>query len=284
MSELGWDYSAIRRILTSFNEQRLLPGYVATSKLGAVGYTYFMTHRARAIIGTVYVSKEDHAQEAADEILSLAIGCLKTTSTVRRIEAQIIALNDVNLSATFTRHGFGCHPRCYLELDLRSYVAPQAKPSAGNVIPWDHSFLPRTAAVTLDSYRGQPDAQICEDYRTLRGCEGYLRSLIENPGCGCFLPEASFVGLEADGNPSGFLMASKIAEHSGMIPQVAILPSQQGQGLGGTLMSLCLARLQALGFHTVSLTVTRKNRRAFEWYLRLGFRIRKEFGAFVWER
>ena len=34
----------------------------------------------------------------------------------------------------------------------------------------------------------------------------------------------------------------------------------------------------------VSLTVTKKNRRAFEWYQRLGFRVKKEFGAYVWQR
>jgi len=42
-------------------------------------------------------------------------------------------------------------------------------------------------------------------------------------------------------------------------------------------------KLKAMGFLTVSLTVTKKNKRAFEWYQRLGFRVRKEFGAYVWE-
>jgi ribosomal protein S18 acetylase RimI-like enzyme len=41
--------------------------------------------------------------------------------------------------------------------------------------------------------------------------------------------------------------------------------------------------MKAMGFHSVGLTVTKKNRRAFEWYLRVGFRIRKEFSAYVWQ-
>jgi ribosomal protein S18 acetylase RimI-like enzyme len=32
------------------------------------------------------------------------------------------------------------------------------------------------------------------------------------------------------------------------------------------------------------LTVTEENLRAFEWYQRLGFKMHKEFGAYVWHR
>ncbi len=45
-----------------------------------------------------------------------------------------------------------------------------------------------------------------------------------------------------------------------------------------------LSAFKELGYRSVSLTVTKKNRRAFEWYQRLGFRLRKEFGAYVWDR
>jgi ribosomal protein S18 acetylase RimI-like enzyme len=49
-------------------------------------------------------------------------------------------------------------------------------------------------------------------------------------------------------------------------------------------MNRAFAQLKALGCHTVSLTVTKENLRAFEWYQRLGFKMRKEFGAYVWQR
>ena len=69
-----------------------------------------------------------------------------------------------------------------------------------------------------------------------------------------------------------------------MIPQIAVHPLHQGRGVGNVLMNLSFEQLKARGFRNVSLTVTKKNRRAFEWYQRLGFKIRKEFGAFVWQR
>ena len=69
-----------------------------------------------------------------------------------------------------------------------------------------------------------------------------------------------------------------------MIPQISIHPGYQGHGLGIALMERALLQFRKQGFRTVSLTVTKKNCRAFEWYQRLGFKVRKEFGAYVWER
>jgi ribosomal protein S18 acetylase RimI-like enzyme len=138
--------------------------------------------------------------------------------------------------------------------------------------------------MTVLSYRGQTDAEICEDYRTKAGCENYLRSLVENPGCGVFMPETSFMGLDAQGFPCGFVISCRIAGGAAMIPQIAVHPSYQGRGLGNVLVNRAFEQLKASGFHTVSLTVTKKNWRAFDWYQRLGFKIRKEFGAYVWER
>jgi ribosomal protein S18 acetylase RimI-like enzyme len=284
MSELQWDYAPVRRILSSFIEQRLLPGYVAVDGHRALGYAYFLTHHAKGIIGSIYAAKLEGAQEVANEILSLVIDCLKETEGIRRIEAQIIPFNNLNLTAGFTRRGFRCYPRYYLELDLHDYSSPGECLSAERIVPWDPAFLSLAAAVTLNSYHNQPDAQVCEDYCTLEGCQSYLRGLLDNPGCGLFIMEASFMGLDASGSPCGFLISSRISNTSGMIPQVAILPSHQGHGLGNALMHHCLSYFKAHGFHTISLTVTKQNKRAFEWYQRLGFRIRREFGAFVWER
>jgi ribosomal protein S18 acetylase RimI-like enzyme len=284
LSELNWDYAPVRRILVSFVEQKLLPGYLALTGREAVGYTYFLTHHSKGVVGTVYVSRLDDAQSVADELLSLAIGCLKDNKAIKRIEAQILPFNDLSLTAAFARQGFTCHPRCYLELDLSAASLVNEYSPVDRIVPWDPSFLPRAAEITLASYRDQPDARLCADYCTLKGCENYLRSLMENPGCGLLLPEASFIGLDGRNSPCGFLISSRIAEDAGMIPQVAILPSHQGYGLGNALMQNCLSHLKARNYRTVSLTVTRENRRAFEWYRRLGFRRRKEFGAFVWER
>ncbi len=286
MSDLGWDYSPIRQILVSFVKQKLLPGYAAVNEKEAVGYTYFLVNQAKGIIGALYVSRTNRSQEAVEELLSLTISCLKDSQNIKRVEAQIMPFHNLNLTATFTQHGFGYYPRYYLDLDLgsSSRARKTESSSAEKIIPWNSSYLERAAEMTLISYRDQTDAEISEDYRTKAGCESYLRSLVENPGCGIFMPETSFIGLDGQGAPCGFVICCRISSGAAMIPQIAVHPSCQGRGLGNVLMNRLLDQLKALEFHTVSLAVTKKNRRAFDWYQRLGFRIRKEFGAYVWER
>jgi len=283
-SELAWDYSPVREILVSFMLQNLLPGFIALKGSQAVGYGYFLTHQGKGIIGTVYAPRSEDQQEAGDEILAHMITALKDLQQISRIESQILPFHDLNLTAGFTRHGFECYPRYFLELDLQPPLRQKEPAISDRIVPWDPSHLRGAAQATWHSYHDEPDAEICEDYCSVAGCENYLRSLIENPGCGVFQPEASFVALDSQGAPGGFIICSRTSAFAGMIPQIAIPPSHQGRGLGSTLMNRALTRLKSMGMRTVSLTVTKKNRRAFEWYQRLGFKIRKEFNAHVWRR
>lgn len=284
MADLCWDYAPIRQVLGSFINQKLLPGYAALDQNEAVGYTYFLVNQTKGIIGALYVSKSDRSQAAVEELLSLSISCLKESPNIKRVEAQIMPFNDLQLTATFTRHGFTYYPRHYLDLDLASPRKEIGTPVMEKIIPWSTAYLERMAEMSALTYRDQIDAELCEDYRTQEGCTSYLRSLVENPGCGIFMPDASFIGLDFQGAPCGFVICTRISERAAMIPQIAVHPDYQGRNLGNSLVSLSFERLKSLGYGSVSLTVTKKNRRAFEWYQRLGFRIKKEFGAYIWER
>jgi ribosomal protein S18 acetylase RimI-like enzyme len=282
-SELDWDYSAIRRILNSFIGRRALPGYAALYGDSAVGYTYFLIQKDRAVIGAVYATTPD-AQVIADALLSLALTGLKDLRNIRRIEAQLMPLSGVDLSGVFTSHGFQHYLRDYLELDLTTFGAQTRDVTWVQIVPWDLRYMSLAAEVAFRSYQHEVDAVISEDYCSSAGCESYLRSLVEHPGCGIFLPNSSFVSLDVNGAPCGFIITSQISSHSAMVPQISIAPSHQGIGLGTQLIVRALRGMREAGFKTVRLTVTRKNRRAYEWYTRLGFGPRRTFGAYVWLR
>jgi len=284
MKELGWDYSPVRRILASFLERDLLPGYVAADASRALGYTYYLLHGHKGIIGTLFVSDPDGPQEVTAPILALAVDSLRRTPQIRRIESQIIPFHTVKLVEQFTKHGFQHYPRCYLELPLGTYPADRHSHPDVRIVSWNEACALLAAEVAFMSYRDETDALICEDYGSVNGCASYLRSLTENPGCGIFRPEGSFAALDSQSSLCGFVISSRISRSVGMIPQIAVLPAHQGRGVGTALIHQSLSRFKASGFRSVCLTVTRKNRRAFEWYQRLGFKIRKEFGAFVWNR
>lgn len=284
LSELSWDYSPIRRILVDYIRRRLLPGYVAVQDGEARGYIYFLIHQSKATIGSLYVSRSERDRDMAGHLLSLAVSNLKDSPNVERIEAQIMPFQGLDLSDAFESLGFDHYRRYFMELELASYRPPSRIPFSHRIIPWNPAYIPDTAEMIALSYGGRIDAVITSDYRTRAGCEGYLYSLIDNPGCGVFLPQASFLCLTEDGNPCGLILSCRISEAAIMIPQIAVHPSYQGMGIGKGLMNRSLEVLKSWGYQSVGLTVTEKNQRAMEWYRRLGYGARKEFGAYVWER
>jgi ribosomal protein S18 acetylase RimI-like enzyme len=285
MSDLGWDYSPIRNILASFVRQKLLPGYAAViNGKDVVGYTYFLVNQAKGIIGALYVTRMNNAQTVTKELLANTIACLKDYSNINRIEAQIIPFNNSDLASTFIQNGFSYYPRYYMDLDLNSYAGKADASIKGTILHWNSAYLERAGEMTFSSYHGQVDAEICEDYCSQAGCTGYLHSLVENPGCGIFMPETSFLALDEQGDPCGYVICCRISNGFAMIPQIAIHPSSQGIGLGNALVHRCFQQLRIMGFDAVSLTVTQKNQRAYDWYRRLGFNIRKAFGGYTWQR
>jgi ribosomal protein S18 acetylase RimI-like enzyme len=285
LSDLGWDYSPIRNILLTFIKQKLLPGYVAVvNEKDAVGYIYFLVNQSKGIIGALYAAKMNGTQAISNELLSNTIACLKDYANINRIEAQIMPFHDLNLTDIFMQNGFQHYPRYYMELDLNSYNGSVDLSLQKFMQPWDSAHLERAGEMTFFSYRNQIDAEICEDYRSQSGCTGYLRSLVENPGCGIFMPAASFIALNGQSEPCGYIICCRISDGCGMVPQIAIHPAHQGLGLGNALMHQCLQQLRMMGFHSVSLTVTQNNVRAYNLYQRLGFKIRKPFGGYVWQR
>jgi ribosomal protein S18 acetylase RimI-like enzyme len=283
MADLGWDYSPIRQILVSFINQKLLPGYGALNEKSLLGYTYFLVNQAKGIIGAIYAAKKSPTREIVQNLLALTISAMKDNPLIKRVEAQLMPFHGVNLTDSFTPQGFSYYPRYYLDLDLNDYK-PMRRDTQKKLVAWDSAILRPAAEMTAASYCDQVDATICEDYRTIAGCESYLRSLVENPGCGIFTPGASFICLDARQSPCGYIIGCRISNGVGMIPQIAVHPFYQGKGIGNALIQHSFEQFKALGFRTVSLTVTKQNQRAFEWYQRLGFKIRKEFGAYVWER
>ncbi len=283
-SELGWDYRDVEQILLSFVARKALPGYVAMDSLYPVGYVYFLAHAAKGVIGTIYCHGSRVRQEVVDGLLEAAVTALRKNVFLRRIESQVMPFHGISLAEGFLRLGFEHYPRQFLELDLDSFRSRREPEAAEQIVSWNSTFLPGAARAAWLGYRNQVDARICQDYCTQSGCEGYLRSLIETPGCGTFLPAVSCCALDSRGMVCGFIIVSRVSASGAMIPQISIVPSHQGRGLGKALMARALASLAAQGCKTVGLTVTVENRRALEWYQREGFRLRKEFGAYVWQQ
>ena len=81
----------------------------------------------------------------------------------------------------------------------------------------------------------------------------------------------------------GISLTSLVAHEVGHVTQICVAPTHQGQGIGYELLRRSLTALAAQGCKSVSLTVTSANDSAAQLYERMGFRLRREFAAHVWD-
>ena len=111
----------------------------------------------------------------------------------------------------------------------------------------------------------------------------FLRNIVLLPGCGQFLPEASFLVRPATGDrPVGMILTSTVAEGVGHTTQICVMPGHQGNGIGRALMESSIQALRRRDYKSVSLTVTSINSSAVRLYEHLGFRTIKQFAAGFW--
>jgi GNAT superfamily N-acetyltransferase len=125
--------------------------------------------------------------------------------------------------------------------------------------------VPALAALMWDAYRGTPDEA---DVGDLQGAVRELH-LTLNGEYGTFLRDASFV-TEHEGRPVGAALVTLYRD----LPLLAFLftaTAHAGRGLGRGLVLAVMHALAEQGHDTLTLAVTRRNRRARRLYDRLGF-------------
>ncbi|HZV59343.1 MAG TPA: GNAT family N-acetyltransferase, partial [Candidatus Eremiobacteraceae bacterium] len=150
---------------------------------------------------------------------------------------------------------------------------------------WHDRYFECCAKLIYLAYANHVDGEINDQYRTRTGALKFLKNIILLPGCGQFVPGASFVLRHPGGDELvAAVLTSEVSPGVAHTTQICVLPGFQGSGLGRMLMQTSAEALRALGFRELTLTVTSGNRGAVHLYQRLGFRTIKTFTAGVWPR
>ena len=150
---------------------------------------------------------------------------------------------------------------------------------------WHDRFFESCAKLIYLAYANHIDGDINDQYRSRHGALKFLKNIVLLPGCGQFLPGASFV-LRHPGSDDlvGAVLTSEVAPGVGHTTQLCVQPGFQGHGLGRMLMQTSAEALRALKYNELTLTVTSENHTAVHLYERLGFSTIKSFTAGVWPR
>jgi len=285
---LRWDYSATGAMVLRFMEARALTGYAVLEGSRVVGYSFYVMESGKALIGDAFVHPEYRGGEHEVQLMTHLLETLQATPGLRRIEAQLLNLDGAAIREHFQSIGFQGYDRQFLYLAIPDAGGfPAAEDTAVRIVEWDSRWFPAAAGLILESYRGHVDSAISDQYRTQAGAVRFLENIIRLPGCGTFLPPASFLAVSGDAAARsrlcGMILTSVVSDRVAHITQLCVEPKKQGRGLGGRLIGQVVGVLRQKGFQGATLSVTVANTRAVELYRSLGFVPLTCFPAFVWD-
>ena len=279
--ELLWDYGDVSSAVASGVERRALTGFLLQDGGRCVGYCYYMLDAGRAIVGSLYAAAGFRGQGLEEGLLEAVIAQAQGHPHNDRVECQTLFSTAPAADSRFCRAGFESRTRHYL---VRPLDEPLEVPRHGfRLRAVRRDDLAVAARIVHASHQGSLDAALNLTYASPAYCRGFVETLALRAGCGRFDPEASFLA-EDGGSPVGVILSSHLSGSNGHVCQVSVAPDAQGAGLGSVLMASALAAFRRQGLATASLSVTFDNTRAYALYRKLGFRLRKEFGAHAWVR
>src|SRR6202011_468448 len=200
-------------------------------------------------------------------LLTEMLGALRATPRLERVEAQLMPFGS-ELDPPFLSQYFRLHARQFMVLRLAAArLAGKPLSSGLRIEPWTDRAFESAARLIHLSYADHVDSQINDQYCSEAGGLKFLRNIVLLPGCGQFLPEASFLVRPATADQLiAMVLTSTVAEGVGHTTQICVMPGHQGHSIGRQLMENSILALKRRHYESLSLTVTSINRRAVELY------------------
>ena len=283
--ELHWDYESALNLIKRFLDAHALCGCVAMEKGVALGYSFYVLEDHKGLIGGLYVSPNYEQEPIGRRLLDEMLFSMRAIPQLHRIEAQLMPFGGP-VEAALKDQGFRLYTRQFMLLDLHkeSEFVPGIN-SGMRLDRWHDRFFESCAKLIYLAYANHVDGDINDQYRSRHGALKFLKNIVLLPGCGQFVPGASFV-LRHPGSDDlvGAVLTSEVSPGVGHTTQLCVQPGFQGHGLGRILMQTSAEALRALRYNELTLTVTSENHTAVHLYERLGFSTIKSFTAGVWPR
>jgi ribosomal protein S18 acetylase RimI-like enzyme len=285
VKNLRWDYGPSLQIIRGLVDAFALSGFVALTQGVPVGYLFYLEDSGTGLIGNCFVSRGSLGTGVEERLLNVAVEALKAKPKIIRIESQFISFRPWPCEGFFHRHGFSCYERYFMTRDCDTQTLVDLPQCDVRLQTWDSSNLEIASRQLALAYEQIIDREISFHYQSVRGCRSFLGGIIEKPGCGKFMQEASFGAWDSStGEMVGFVLTSTVSPLNGHIPQIVVAKQFQGKGVGGWLLHHAIVALRLKRYRAVSLSVTAQNKSACELYRRFRFDILIRFQTSVWKR
>jgi ribosomal protein S18 acetylase RimI-like enzyme len=283
--ELHWDYRGALELIKRFMDAHALAGCVAFENGTAAGYSFYVLEDQKGLIGGLYVSAKFPQDSIGRRLLEEMLYSMRAIPHLGRIEAQLMPFSGP-VDSPLLDQGFHLYTRQFMLLDLQKIHEGKAGASGSmRLNRWNDRYFEPCAKLIYLAYANHVDGEINDQYRSRSGALKFLKNIILLPGCGQFVPGASFV-LHEPGSDDlvAAVLTSEVSSGVGHTTQICVLPGYQGHGIGRMLMQTSAEALRSMKFRELTLTVTSENRGAVQLYERLGFHTIKCFTAGVWPR
>ncbi len=285
-SRFSWDIAPAMGAMRKMLDRRALVGRAVVSSGRPAGYCYFMPRGRIATVGDLFVLRDcDRRGRMQQRLLESTLSAAALQPGVERIQGQLLFLRTLP-SLRFALLG---ELRSFSrELMLATDLGFSGRrPCRGGLqlSRWSDRHREGAAELIASAYRGHVDSFVNELYGSVEGARSLLRRLTARTGPTWFFPPASAIArAPGEASLAGMTMGSMVGDRVGHVLQLCVSPAAQGRGLGSELLRHSLSAFASAGCEAVSLTVTRSNRKALEFYERRGFDSIASFPAFVWER
>lgn len=283
---LHWDFRPSAELVRRFVAMHALNGYSLVDGIHPIGYSYYVCEERKGFIGDLFIREAYRSLENETRLLGAVLNHLLTNGFTRRVEAQLMMLQNHPSSALASSAYLSTFERDFMRLELAApfHLPPGPASSWIRIEPWMDYRQEEAAYLIAAAYKGHIDGEINDQYRSVAGARRFLLNIIQYPGCGSFFQPASFLAIDTRTNRScGLCLASLVAADVGHITQICVSPEVKGQGVGYELLRRSLLSLCEAHCREATLTVTSANEKASRLYREVGFQTMRRFPACVWE-
>ena len=261
-ADLSWDVNEAWRGIEPARAAGYLPGLVVRDADGHIsGWSCFLLHRNTLQVAMIVADAPDRAAVIVEGILA--------SPEAQRATTQTICIRDAapGIRGVLLTRGFEVATYRYLRVSL-GVPGPIEAPCR----PWELDDASAMARLCARAYADTSEVRAFAPHGSSEEWQEYIATLVTGPGCGHFLPSASFVipGRQAK-RLEGAVITTALGRNTAHIAQVAVDPDARGIGFGRSLVTSSMYAAASAGFQEMTLLVADTNARAAGLYETLGF-------------
>jgi len=273
LQALNWDPAPSFAEVERARAAGEVPGFVARRGQHLLGWTFFLLHQATLQIGALNGTSAGIVRQLLERVLATP-----ESDMAKRLSCFVFPDNPALMSA-LVRRRFELRPQQYLTRllapgDWRQRLGATGAWAADGtrVRTWAITEAADCVRILARAYETQPGAECFAPGGRIDEWAQYFGQLMNTPGCGTWVPAASFV-VEAKGAgaPVGLIVTTAVSPSTAHVAQVAVDPAWRGRGFGRLLVQAASAAALDAGYNRITLLVDTANTPARMLYDRLGF-------------